>query len=183
MHYYEFFFNASERLVDDGWTARWDGTLDQTFYGKSRRELKCLDDAKVYLAENFPVTDEFNVDLVNCLKASTISDLKMFFEIDAGEFESSCGVDTSGDMRTISSKEYAREIEDTICGCLEDALKRAFDYITKSLGCIEDYYERDMRANDMIDAFQMGAQATWRDQAIELFERYGMDVKPDGKEW
>lgn len=86
-------------------------------------------------------------------------------------------------MRTISSKEYAQMVEDTICNSLADALQSAFDYITRHLGCIEDYDERQIAAEKMVCAFQEGCEATWRDQAIELFEMYGMDVVPDGKEW
>jgi hypothetical protein len=92
MHYYEFLFKPSEKLIGDGWTVNEDGRLDQTFYAKTERELASLDDAKRLLALNFPVTEEFNADLVNCLKLSTIAELDSFYEIDAGEFEISCGV-------------------------------------------------------------------------------------------
>ena len=86
-------------------------------------------------------------------------------------------------MREISSKRYAMEVEDIICESLENALMSAFDLITKNLGCIEDYDERQLRALDMVIAFQYGPEATWRDQVIWLFEEYGMDVCPDGKDW
>ena len=86
-------------------------------------------------------------------------------------------------MRTISGEEYANSVSDVVSDSIEDALKGAFDYITRHMGCIEDYYERQVKTQEMIAAFQMGMGATWRDQAVELFEMYGMDVKPDGKEW
>lgn len=86
-------------------------------------------------------------------------------------------------MRVISSKEYAEWVEDVICNSLEDALMGAFEYITKHFGCIEDYDERSIASNNMACAFQFGCEATWRDQAIELFEMYGMDVKSDGRDF
>lgn len=86
-------------------------------------------------------------------------------------------------MREIDSKQYALDVEDVICGSLEDALRGAFDYITRHLDCIVEYDERQVMAERMVSAFQMGCEATWRDQAIELFEMYGLDVRPDGKEW
>ena len=86
-------------------------------------------------------------------------------------------------MREISSKEYTLMVEDIICDSLVDALRGAFDYIARHLGCIEDYDERQIAAEKMVCAFQEGCEATWRDQAIELFEMYGMDVRSDGKEW
>ena len=86
-------------------------------------------------------------------------------------------------MREIDSKEYANEVEDVICNSLEDALFGAFDYITRHMGCIEDYDERQVKAQQMVAAFMCGPEATWRDQTIELFEMYGMDVVSDGTEW
>lgn len=85
--------------------------------------------------------------------------------------------------RQISSKEYAEMVEDVISDSIEDALRGAFDYITRKLGCIPDYDERQVAAENMIGAFQMGCGATWRDQAIELFEMNGMDVTSDGSEF
>lgn len=83
-------------------------------------------------------------------------------------------------MRTIDSKTYAEEVEDVIWNSLKDALIGAFDYITRHMGCIEDYDERQVKAQQMAEAFDAGIAATWRDQAIELFEMYGMDIKSDG---
>lgn len=79
-------------------------------------------------------------------------------------------------MREISSKTYAEEVEDVIWNSLKDALVGAFDYITRHMGCIEDYDERQVKAQQMAEAFDAGIAATWRDQAIELFEMYGMDI-------
>ena len=86
-------------------------------------------------------------------------------------------------MREISSEEYAEYVEDVICTSLEDALMGAFEYIAKHFGCIEDYDERITASRNMSWAFQEGCEATWRDQAIELFELYGLDVRPDEREW
>ena len=84
-------------------------------------------------------------------------------------------------MREISSKEYAEMVEDTIFGSLEDALRDAFDFIMKTYGM--EYAERQVKAENMVTAFYWGFGDTWRDQAIELFEMYGMDVKPDGRDF
>ena len=86
-------------------------------------------------------------------------------------------------MREISSREYALNVSDVVSDSIEDALMGAFELITRKMGCIADYDERQVKSAEMIAAFQMGIGATWRDQAIELFEHYGLDVKPDGKEW
>ena len=86
-------------------------------------------------------------------------------------------------MRKISSKQYAEMVEDVISNSIEDALRGAFDYITRHLGCIEGYDERQVAAERMIGTFQMGCGATWRDQAIKLFELNGMDVKSDGRDF
>ena len=86
-------------------------------------------------------------------------------------------------MREISSKRYAELVEDTITDSLKDALLGAFDYITRHLDCIADYDERSVRGQEMLEAFQMGIESTWRDQAIELFEHYGMDVTSDGRDF
>lgn len=93
MYYYQFIFKASERLLREGFTAdpRFE-TLDQLFYAKSDKKLESMDDAKRFLEKTFPVTEEFNADMVDCLKPSTISELDSFYEIDAKEFEISCGV-------------------------------------------------------------------------------------------
>lgn len=86
-------------------------------------------------------------------------------------------------MREISSKEYAEVVEDTTSDLLEAALGAAFMYVMKKLKCFADESELQAAKDDMIAAFQMGCGATWRDQAIELFELYGLDVRPDGKDW
>ena len=84
-------------------------------------------------------------------------------------------------MRTISSKEYALNVEDIIENALADGLYMAFDYITKMYGM--EYEERQVRLMHMKEEFLGGYSAEWRDQAIELFERHGMDIQSDGREW
>ena len=95
MKYYEFYFSASEKLLDEGWRLieDWeeDNVLSQTFYGKSEFALENDVQAKEYLRTTFPVTDEHNVNLVNCLDEHTVNQLVHFFEIDGSEFESCCG--------------------------------------------------------------------------------------------
>ena len=79
-------------------------------------------------------------------------------------------------MREISSKEYALNVEDVVWGALADGLLHAYELLS-------DIHGFDPRTGDVETAFDMGIAATWRDQAIELFEQYGLDVQPDGKEW
>ena len=96
MHYYEFYFFGSEKLFADGWRLidDWeeDNVLSQTFCGKSEFTPENDVQAKEYLRTEFPVTEERNVNLVNCLDEHTVNQLAHFFEIDAGDFESICGV-------------------------------------------------------------------------------------------
>lgn len=79
-------------------------------------------------------------------------------------------------MREISSKEYALNVDDVIWGSLKDCLANTLDLLA-------DIHGFTPRTDEMMTAFDMGFAATWRDQAIELFEMYGLDVRPDGKEW
>lgn len=92
MHYYELFFNPTDELVNDGWSVHEDGMLDQTFYVKTEKPWKNVKKAKKYLRKTFAPSNEFNVDLVNCLKPGTVKALAKFEEIDGAEFESCCGV-------------------------------------------------------------------------------------------
>ena len=96
MHYYEFLFFGSDKLLDEGWRLieDWeeDNVLSQSFYGKSDKPLESIEQAKEYLRKTFPVTEEYNVNLVNCLDEHTVEQLAHYFEIDAQEFEISCGV-------------------------------------------------------------------------------------------
>lgn len=81
-------------------------------------------------------------------------------------------------MREISSKEYALNVDDVVWGCLKDGLLHAYGLLADMYG-----FEGEYPIESVGDAFDMGIAATWRDQAIELFEMYGLDVRPDGKEW
>ena len=94
MHYYEFTFAASDELLAQGWYTcdDWDDTLSQAFYGKSEIALDTLEQAREYLLERFPVTDEYTENLINCIDEHTAGQLCYFCEISAAEFESSCGV-------------------------------------------------------------------------------------------
>lgn len=93
MHYYEFSFAASDELLEQGWYTceDWDDTLSQAFYGKSETALKTHEQAREYLLATFPVTTEYNVNLVNCIDEHTAGQLCYFCEISAEEFESCCG--------------------------------------------------------------------------------------------
>lgn len=94
-HYYEFSFAASDELLSDGWTmcseSDWHDMLEQSFYGKSDCKLETFEQARDYLRRTFPVTEEYDVNLVNCLNEHTIEQMCYFTEIDAAEFEISCG--------------------------------------------------------------------------------------------
>ena len=81
-------------------------------------------------------------------------------------------------MKEISSKEYASLVEDVVWGCLKDGLLHAYELLAEIHG-----FDGEYPTESIEDAFDMGIAATWRDQAIELFEMYGLDVRPDGKEW
>lgn len=84
-------------------------------------------------------------------------------------------------MRVISSKEYARNVDDVICESLSNALYSAFDEIMCEYGM--GYDERQVNAMKMLVAADFGLISKWRDQVVELFEQYGMNIRPDEKEW
>lgn len=87
-------------------------------------------------------------------------------------------------MRVISSKEYAEMVEDTICLNIEDAIEVAYGYLARSYDFCDDYYERERRALAISEELrESGAIARIRDEAIKLFEKYGMDIRPDGKDF
>lgn len=84
-------------------------------------------------------------------------------------------------MKVISSKEYALNIEDAIEHALADGLYSAFEYIMRIYGM--NYDERQVNWMRISEDFMDGIAAEWREQAITLFEKHGMDIRPDGKEW
>lgn len=142
MHYYEFYFSGSEKLFAEGWTLieDWeeDNVLSQTFYGKSEHKLENDEQAKAYLRDMFPVTDEYNVNLVNCLDEHTVNQLVHFFEIDASEFESSCGISTErdeDDSRYIVTLDYVMTAGIVVnADSAEDAEEKAMQYVHSKEG-------------------------------------------------
>lgn len=91
MHYYELEFYATDGLLKD-WGRYDDEILCQTFYVKTEKPIKSVKKMKKHLRETFAPSKEFHDDLINCLKPSTVDALARFQEIDAGYFESCCGV-------------------------------------------------------------------------------------------
>ena len=92
MHYYEFWFKGTDELIAEGWSVGEDGLLDQTFYCKTEEPLKDMADAMRHLLTEFAPSDEYNVNLCNCLRPDTVANLYWFNEIDAGEFCDGCGI-------------------------------------------------------------------------------------------
>ena len=86
--------------------------------------------------------------------------------------------------RIISSLEYAENVEDIITGAVEGAIASAFDFIAKTYGFCTDYDERERRAFAICDNLQAsGLIPKVRDEVIAQFEKNGMDVVPDGREF
>ena len=87
-------------------------------------------------------------------------------------------------MREIGSREYAEHIEDTITNNIENAVCSSFDYIAREYGFMPDYYERESEAFRICDAlWANGAISAIRDAVIEQFERHGMDITGDGRDF
>lgn len=83
----------------------------------------------------------------------------------------------------ISSERYAECIDDNICGAIEDALLRSFDSALIDLTTL-DYYERETLCDKARDFLQeSGNEAMIRDTFIQIFERFGLNVEPDGSDY
>ena len=99
MHYYEIDFNPTEELVsiwglsdiDDGAGGCVD-ILNQTFYVKTPHKIETKEQMKEHLLANFMPSEKYHEDLVNCVYPATANEIYIFYEIDAVEFESCCGV-------------------------------------------------------------------------------------------
>ena len=81
-------------------------------------------------------------------------------------------------MREISSKEYALRVSGEVEYAIEDALYDVLTSLSRRYG-----FETFEHKSDFNDAFIDGYAATMRDQAIELLEECGLDVRPDGKDY
>lgn len=92
MHYYELFFNPTKELIANGWSVHEDGMLEQNFYVKTEKPINSKKKMKKHLRKTFAPSDEYDVDLCNCLKPGTVDALALFQEIDAEDFESCCGI-------------------------------------------------------------------------------------------
>ena len=99
MHYYEINFNATDELAYiwgtttiscDGYS--WEEILCQSFYVKSDTSIDTKEQMKEYLLANFKPSNEYNNNLMNCIHPSTANEIHSFYEIDADEFESCCGI-------------------------------------------------------------------------------------------
>ena len=87
-------------------------------------------------------------------------------------------------MREISSREYAEMVEDTITNGIENAICSAFDFIAREYGFMPDYYEREKTAFRICDElWACGALSAIRDETIAQFEKHGMDVTSDGRDF
>ena len=82
-------------------------------------------------------------------------------------------------MREISSREYANEVEDVICGHLERAVGSAWNEIAKAYG-IPNSAET---VENVMASFACGIGPAVRDSLIETFEFWGMDVRSDGRDY
>ena len=91
MHYYELEFYATDKLLKD-WHRYDDKILCQTFFVKAEKPIKSVKKMKKYLRKAFAPSDEYQLDLVNCLKPSTVDALARFCEVSGEEFESGCGI-------------------------------------------------------------------------------------------
>lgn len=87
-------------------------------------------------------------------------------------------------MREIDSREYAEMVEDTITGNVEGAIANAFTFLARHYGFALDYDEREKAALEICDElWASGTLGNLRDEVIALFEKHGMDVKSDGREF
>ena len=97
MKYYSIDFNPTEELAEVYGISNVDGLDDilaQTFYVKTSDKIETREQMRDYLLANFKPSKEYNCDLVNCIEPTTANEIHSFFEIDAEEFELSCGIPT-----------------------------------------------------------------------------------------
>lgn len=99
MHYYEINFNPTEELANEwGISELSDGAggfedvLSQTFYVKSEQRIETNEQMKNHLLANFKPSEKHNCNLIDCIEPTTVMEVHSFYEIDAGEFESCCGI-------------------------------------------------------------------------------------------
>lgn len=95
MHYYGIDFKVTKKLAKSWGTTEIEcGKLicTQSFYVKSAKKIKNKKSMEKFLLANFAPSDEFHLDLVDCIYPSTAKNVYGFFEIDGAEFESCCGV-------------------------------------------------------------------------------------------
>ena len=87
MRYYEInFYNFGEN------NPRSDYDKAFTFYCKTDKLIWGKEQMIEHLRENFPVTDRYNCDTMNCIAEEHYPYLSSFVEIPGDEFEFSCGV-------------------------------------------------------------------------------------------
>lgn len=84
-------------------------------------------------------------------------------------------------MSEISSRDYALMVEDKIEDDIEARLYVTYNALGKRFGFPPILGESaESRFSEM---FRDGYAAKMRDLAIEFFEEYGFDVRPDGRSW
>ena len=87
-------------------------------------------------------------------------------------------------MREISGEEYVNNVEDVITNNIEGAIASSFHFISREYGFATDFYEREKSALAISDElWYSGTLGHLRDEVIALFEKHGMNIRPDGKEW
>lgn len=96
MYYYEIWFYFYDQYdaiagatIED---PRTDYTEEFTFYCKTENPITSLEEMIAHCQKAFPVTEKFNVDKINCIDPKHYEHMSRFLEIDAAEFERSCGV-------------------------------------------------------------------------------------------
>ncbi len=80
-------------------------------------------------------------------------------------------------MREISSKEYTEQVGDLIEGAICDSLFNIYNRLAGKYGFEKATFD------EFWSYYCDGHIGDLRDNAIELFEELGMDIRPDGKEW
>ena len=99
MRYYEINFNATDELASSWGISEiscdddsYEEVLCQSFYVKSDTSIDTKEQMKNHLLANFKPSTEYGNNLINCIYPSTANEIHSFYEIDADEFESCCGI-------------------------------------------------------------------------------------------
>jgi hypothetical protein len=96
MKYYEIWFyyydwydsKTNIETIDE----RTDYEKEFAFYCKTDKTINTDEDMINHLKETFPITDQYNNDKINCIYPEHYEHMTKWFEINANEFEISCGI-------------------------------------------------------------------------------------------